>query len=151
MTATQTPTVRFGELLGTAARHSSATFDQVLKDAETPFQEWVAMTLLTRLGGISPKDDLANDIAGRIGSDAAPITGFLDRMLEKRLLAESDANGNILVELTAEGVEFYTMLGARVDEISAFGLSTSSPEDIEAARRVLTQFTEQAKALAAKP
>lgn len=142
MTATQAPTVRFGELLGTAARFSSATFDQLLKDAETPFEEWVAMTLLTRMGGISPKGDLAADIANRIGSDATSITTFLNQMVEKRLLAETDANGNTLVELTAEGTEFFAMLGARVDE-----LSTSTPEDIEAARRVLIQFVEQAKVL----
>ena len=150
MTATQAPTVRFGELLGTARRYAAASFDQLLKDAETPFEEWIAMTLLTRMDGVSPKTDLASDIADRIDSDVNAITGILDHMIGKNLLREVDADGATLVELTADGTELYRVLGAQVDEIGAFGLSTSTPEDIEATRRVLSQFIEQAKILAAR-
>jgi DNA-binding MarR family transcriptional regulator len=150
MTATQAPAIRFGELLGTARRYAAATFDQLLKDAETPFEEWIAMTLLTRMGGVSPKTDLASDIADRIDSDVNAITDILNQMIGKNLLREIDADGATLVELTAEGTELYRALGAQVDEIGAFELSTSTPEDIEAARRVLSQFIEQAKVLAAR-
>jgi DNA-binding MarR family transcriptional regulator len=150
MTATQAPTVRFGELLATAQRVSAVTFNRLLNEAETPFEEWVAMTLLTRMGGIAPKADLAADIAGRIGAETTAIVAVLDRMTGKHLLSERDTNGNTLVELSEEGVEFYRLVSARVDELSAFELSTSSPEDIATARRVLNQFIEQAEALAAR-
>jgi DNA-binding MarR family transcriptional regulator len=150
MTVTQAPTVRFGELLASAQRVSAVTFNQLLKDAETPFEEWVAMTLLSRMGGSAPKVDLAADIADRIGTDQAAITAVLDRMVDKRLLAGHDANGSLLVEFTAEGAEFYRLLGERVDELSAFELSTSTSEDIAAARLVLDRFIEQAMILAAQ-
>jgi DNA-binding MarR family transcriptional regulator len=147
MTATQTPTVRFGELLGVAARHSSTTFERILADADTPFVEWVAFTYLTRLGGVSPKGDLIADIATRIQQDTDVVSAAIERLIGRRMLGTVDANGTTLVELTAEGAEFYRALGAKVDEFSAFELSTSSPEDIAAARRVLRQFSEQAELL----
>lgn len=147
MTAVQAPTVRFGELLGVAARHSASTFDRILADADTPFVEWVAFTYLTRLGGVSPKGDLIADIATRIQQDTDVVSAGIERLIGKQMLGTVDANGTTLVELTAEGVEFYRALGAKVDEISAFELSTSSAEDIEAARRVLAQFSAQAEKL----
>lgn len=147
MTATQVPTVRFGELLGIAARHSSVTFDRILAEASTPFEEWVIFTLLTRMGGVAPRADFVSDIAKRIKSGEQPVAETIDRMIGKQLLSTHDANGTALVELTPAGAEFYRALGAKVDEISAFELSTSSPEDIAAARRVLKQFSEQAEKL----
>ncbi|CAN5356586.1 hypothetical protein BH09CHL1_BH09CHL1_13610 [soil metagenome] len=147
MTAIQAPTVRFGELLGVAARHSSTTFDRILADADTPFVEWAAFTYLTRLGGVSPKGDLIADVATRIQQDTDVVSAGIERLIDKQMLGTVDANGTMLVELTAEGAEFYRALGAKVDEISAFELSTSSAEDIAAARRVLMQFSAQAELL----
>ncbi|MGH2550016.1 MAG: hypothetical protein ACRDHN_11525 [Thermomicrobiales bacterium] len=147
MTATQVPTVRFGELLGVAARHSASTFERILTDADTPFVEWVAFTYLTRLGGVNPRADLISDIAARTQNDPEMVAAGIERLIGKQMLGTMNANGTTLVELTAEGAEFYRVLGVRVDEISAFELSTSSPEDIEAARRVLKQFSEQAEML----
>jgi DNA-binding MarR family transcriptional regulator len=147
MTATQAPAVRFGELLGVAARHSSTTFERILADADTPFVEWVAFTYLTRLGGVHPKAELIADIAARTQNAPELVAAGIERLVGKQMLTTVDANGTTLVELTPEGAEFYRALGAKVDEISTFELSTSSPEDVAAARRVLKQFSEQAELL----
>lgn len=144
MAVSSAPIVRFGELLGAASRESSAAFNRLLENAGMPFDEWVVYVVLERNGGVMPLDDLVSDVAGRTRIEREEVASRVDALLGQGLLASTNAGGASLVEFAAEGTRIYRALAEQVDRFGTESLSTSTPEEIDIARRVLAKYAEQA-------
>lgn len=145
MAVSSAPIVRFGELLGAASRESSAAFNRLLESAGMPFEEWVVYVVLERHGGVMPLDDLVGDVAGRTRVERAEVASRVDALLGQGLLVAANAGGVPLVEFAPEGARIYQALAEQVDNFGTESLSTSTPEEIETARRVLTKYAERAR------
>lgn len=119
-----------------------AALIRVLDGSGLGYEQWVALRVLGVRGGSVPASQLAGLLVSGLKISAAAAASVLDDLRDAGMTHAAGAD----VRLTPGGAASYQRLGARVEDVSARLWADLDPDDLAAARRVLTTLTERANA-----
>src|SRR5262245_3752500 len=110
MTMTEAPTLN-GQVLGQAERATRALLDEVLAETSTPFEQWVALLLLSTTEP-QTRDSFERDLADRLRAPASDIRLLVEQLCERGLV-----DGDAPLTLSDRGVELYETISRDVAEL----------------------------------
>jgi DNA-binding MarR family transcriptional regulator len=137
------PTTLFGQDLGVASRAGQRVLSAVIDRAEVGFPQWVALKALREEGGRLERAELVARLTDGLGLPAPAVEAALDGLRARGLVTAE-------VSLTGDGQGLYDRLAEQVAKAGAELLDGLPAEDLDAARRVLAEYTRRAGALVAK-
>ena len=145
---TQTTAVpTFGQAVGEAQTALRAVIVDVLQEAGTTFERWVALNTLATRGVAVARDELLRELAHGVQTDTMTISDLLDRLTSEGLVGQADGagpDGSSLVELTDQGRALHGALRETVRRTSEALLDGLDPSDLEITIAVLRAVTERA-------
>jgi DNA-binding MarR family transcriptional regulator len=136
-------TTLFGQDLGVASRAGQRVLSAVIGRAEISFPQWVVLKSLHEEGGRLERAALVVRLADGLGLPAPAVEAALDGLRARGLVGDG-------VGLTDDGQDLYGRLAEQVAKAGAELLDGMPADDLDAARRVLAEYTRRAGALVAK-
>lgn len=146
---TVTDTRTFGRILGETAQAARKVHLQVLTQAGTDFESWVAYTLLTENEPAMPKEALIADLARRLELEQATTTQLLDRLASAGHVRTRVDGATERIELTPDGTVYLRRVREAVSEASHRLVGHVEKHDLDTTVSVLRAVGEAASDLMA--
>ena len=147
MAQTRPPSPPFGQTVGEAQTALHQVIVDVLDRAGVTFDRWVAMNTLGTRGPAIARDELVQNLAYGLQSDASGASNLLDQLASGglvRVTADAAGQDGPLVELTDTGRALHRTLRERVGHTSAALLDGLDPTQVQTTITVLRAVTQRA-------
>lgn len=138
---TNAPTLT-GQDIALAANASRALLDSLLAQTATTFHQWVALNFTGTNGGGVQRDAVVQRMVFALKIDQATASTTIDELVDAGLATTSDNH----FALTAAGIARFEHIRDGSTAITERLYRDLPPDDLVAARRILTIVTERANA-----
>jgi len=139
----------FGQAVGEAQTALKAAIDDVLAEAGTNFESWLALNLLATRGPAIPSNAYQQELVEGLRAEPRMVSELVARLQSTGLIVATrgtGVDGGGQVELTGDGKASHARLREAVARTSARLLSGFDPDDVQTTIKVLREVTSRAQA-----